>query len=232
MQFFFDRFPRRSPKTPLRHPKTIPRRPKTAPRRPKTPPRRAGLFSGNRPRDPPPDPPPWDAPGGITGGLRTPSLPRREIEAKARKANAMKAKAKEKAIRRKRKREGGNESERILSHADRSADDGKRFCDLIARGTLYEGWLRRITYINTELREQKGGGRLHRRNGWRMTGSAFARYERCGTLWMRVASQDILTSVLNRAREQVVPDCIRRKGWRMTGSACRADRFCAGVFLN
>ena len=41
-------------------------------------------------------------------------------------------------------------------------------------------------------------------DGWRMTGSAFARYERCGTLWMRVAPQDILTSVLNRAREQVV----------------------------
>ena len=36
---------------------------------------------------------------------------------------------------------------------------------------------------------------------------------------VRVAPQDILTSVLNRAREQVVPGRTGRNGWRMTGSA-------------
>ena len=39
---------------------------------------------------------------------------------------------------------------------NRSADDGKRFCDLIARGTLYEGWLRRITYIILNCAREKG----------------------------------------------------------------------------
>ena len=67
---------------------------------------------------------------------------------------------------------------------------GSAFAILIARGTLCRGWLRRITYINTEPREQKGGAGFHRRGGWRMTGSAFASYERRGTLCLRLAPQD------------------------------------------
>ena len=42
------------------------------------PPRGRGEFQLPHPGHP------WDAPGGISGGLRTISLPRREIEAKAR----------------------------------------------------------------------------------------------------------------------------------------------------
>ena len=49
---------------------------------------------------------------------------------------------------------------------------GSAFPILIGRGTLYLGWLRRITYFSTEPREGKGGARLHRGGGWRMTGSA------------------------------------------------------------
>ena len=45
------------------------------------------------------------------------------------------------------------------------ADDGKR---LFEGGTLYLGWLRRITYFSTELREGTSGGRLHRGGGWRI----------------------------------------------------------------
>ena len=52
---------------------------------------------------------------------------------------------------------------------------GSAFAILSRRGTLYSGWLRRITYINTELREQKGGGRPHPAGGWRIyVGGGFA----------------------------------------------------------
>ena len=52
---------------------------------------------------------------------------------------------------------------------------GSAFPMHIGRGTLYSGWLRRITYLSTEPREGQGRARLHRTGGWRMTGSAFAR---------------------------------------------------------
>ena len=38
----------------------------------------------------------------------------------------------------------------------RLADDGKRFCDLIARGTLFIGWPRRITYIILNCASKRG----------------------------------------------------------------------------
>ena len=70
---------------------------------------------------------------------------------------------------------------------------GSAFCDPIARGTLYLGGLRRITYFSTELREGKGRGRLHPAEGWRMTGSAFAILISRGALWFRLAPQDKLS---------------------------------------
>ena len=45
---------------------------------------------------------------------------------------------------------------------------GSAFAILIARGTLYLGWLRRITYFSTELREGKGRSGFHLRGGWRI----------------------------------------------------------------
>ena len=56
------------------------------------------------------------------------------------------------------------------------------------------------------------------RNGWRMTGSAFAILIARGTLcrgWLR----RITYIILNCAREQGVRGCIPREGRRMTGSA-------------
>ena len=69
---------------------------------------------------------------------------------------------------------------------------GSAFPMHIGRGTLCIGWLRRITYFSTELREGQGGGAAHRSRGWRMTGSAFPMHIGRGTLWLRVAPQDNL----------------------------------------
>ena len=59
------------------------------------------------------------------------------------------------------------------------------------------------TYIIPKLREQTRCARLHRRGGWRMTGSAFARYERRGTLF-RGNSVEKLISYRNCASKRGV----------------------------
>ena len=45
---------------------------------------------------------------------------------------------------------------------------GSAFPMHIGRGTLFLGWLRRITYFSTEPREGKGRGGAHRAEGWRI----------------------------------------------------------------
>ena len=60
---------------------------------------------------------------------------------------------------------------------------GSAFAILIARGTLYLGWLRRIySFRKGEVWRGMVAG-CTGANGWRMTGSAFARYEQRGTLY-------------------------------------------------
>ena len=73
------------------------------------------------------------------------------------------------------------------------ADDGKRLCEVRAvRNVVDEGGSAGCAYFSTELREGKGRGTLHQANGWRMTGSAFPMHIGRGTLYSRVAPQDIM----------------------------------------
>ena len=111
--------PRRPQDTPRRF-QDAPRRLQDAPRRPQDP---LGSFRETAPPTYlPKDPPPWDAPGGIRGA--SPPV-RHDVKTKRkRKRRTPFGKRKWKSAESKRKENESEtkDSERILSHADRSAD--------------------------------------------------------------------------------------------------------------